>query len=223
MITQKRCRLFRTASSSHILGKPMLGEMGSDCFSLCLALWSCLCLLDARLPWQQTGAVIWRSCPFHPGCLNSSLRLVVGRERGQTKSPNNLLSAPDCPACNSDPSCPWGMLEYRGSSLRACHRFKLLRLTRLNVENPTDNKWTETFGLCSLLCRVCCFTSRGKIELTHSCTEHLGLEEHSLTASEPLPATPPSPDPLFDMSGSARGSPHPLLRLLLSAVCAPEL
>lgn len=83
---QRRWRPFRTASSSHILGKPRLWKTGSGCFSPCLALWSCLCLLDARLPWQQTGAVIWRCCPFYPGCLNSSLKLVVGRERGQTKS-----------------------------------------------------------------------------------------------------------------------------------------
>lgn len=121
---------------------------------------------------------------------------------GANKEPNNLLSAPDCPACSSYPSCPWGMPEYRGSGSRACHRFKLLRLTRQNFKNPTDSKCTETFGLCSLLYRVCCFMSRRKAELTYSCTKHLGLEEHPLTASKPLFAVPPTSDPLFDMSTS---------------------
>lgn len=91
-------------------------------------------------------------------------------------------------------------------------------VTRQNLKDPTDNKCTETFRLCSLLYRVCCFMSREKTELTHSCIKHLGLEEHSLTASEPLFATPPTPDPVFDVSTST--SPHPVLRLLLSAVCA---
>lgn len=141
---------------------------------------------------------------------------------GENKEPNNLLSAPECPACDSYPSCPRGMVEYRGNVSRACQRFKLLRLTRQNLKNPTDNKCTEIFRLCSLLYRVCCFMRRRKTELTHSCTKHLGLEEHSLTASEPLFATLPSPNPLFDTSASTGGSPHPLPRLL-SAVCAPEV
>lgn len=82
-------------------------------------------------------------------------------------------------------------------------------VTRQNLKDPTDNKCTETFRLCSLLYRVCCFMSRGKTELTHSCIKHLGLEEHSLTASEPLFATPPTPDPIFDVSTSTSPSPCP--------------
>lgn len=118
---------------------------------------------------------------------------------GQTKSQTSC--------CQLLPAWPATLIPpVRGecwSGSRACHRFKLLRIARLNVKNPADNKCTETFGFCSLPYRVCCFRSRGKSELTHSCTEHLGLEEHSLPAPEPLFATPPSPDPLFDTAASA--------------------
>lgn len=97
------------------------------------------------------------SCPFCPGCLNSSLKFVVGREQGQTKSQTMC-----CQLLGAQPAqlslLSRGMVEYRGS--RACHRLKLLRLTRQNLKTPADNKCTERFRLCSLLCRVCCFTSR---------------------------------------------------------------
>lgn len=93
---------------------------------------------DARLPWQQTGGVIWRSRPFYSGCLNSRLKLLVGREQGQTNSRMiccQFLTAQHRAArraCNSYPSHQQGMFEHRGSGLSTRHRFKLLRLKHNN-------------------------------------------------------------------------------------------